>query len=552
MFKKYIAEDLHEILKDDLKYEEILKILEVPANDGFGDFSFPTFTLSKSFRKSPKNIAVDIKEKFKCAIVNRTEVINGFINFHIDKQKGSSIVLNEIQMERYGKTDYLEGQKLVMDFSSPNIAKPFSMGHLRATILGDSLSRILEQNGAEVTGVNHLGDWGTQFGKLIVAYTKWGEKDAVEANPIKELFHLYTHFHKEAEINTILDDEAREAFNQLELGNKEYTELWQWFREVSLEAFQLLYDQLNVSFDHLQGESFYNDQLVGTAKLLEEKGLLEFDDGAYIVRLKGIPPALIKKRDGASLYITRDVAAMLYRVEKYEADKILYVVGQEQSVHFEQLSQLAELLNVKIEVEHIPFGMILKNGKKMSTRKGEVVLLEDIIADVEEKALEVISDKNPDLENKKQVANKIAIGAIKFHDLKNDRMNSYDFNIEDMLKFDGETATYVNYTNSRIQSILRKSNPESDAVVVFEENMWPILKHMANYEEILAEAANRYSPSVICKYVMQLCRLFNTYYGQEKIIGSINEKSKLILLQLISRNIKQAMGMLGIETVDSM
>nr|WP_052254736.1 arginine--tRNA ligase [Salinicoccus sp. YB14-2] len=243
------------------------------------------------------------------------------------------------------------------------------MGHLRATILGDSLSRILEQNGAEVTGVNHLGDWGTQFGKLIVAYTKWGEKGAVEANPIKELFHLYTHFHKEAEINTILDDEAREAFNQLELGNKEYTELWQWFREVSLEAFQLLYDQLNVSFDHLQGESFYNDQLVGTAKLLEEKGLLEFDDGAYIVRLKGIPPALIKKRDGASLYITRDVAAMLYRVEKYEADKILYVVGQEQSVHFEQLSQLAELLNVKIEVEHIPFGMILKNGKRCPREK---------------------------------------------------------------------------------------------------------------------------------------------------------------------------------------
>lgn len=314
----------------------------------------------------------------------------------------------------------------------------------------------------------------------------------------------------------------------------------------------MLYDQLNVSFNHTQGESFYNDQLDETAKLLKEKNLLEFDDGAYIVRLKNIPPALIKKRDGASLYITRDVAAMLYRAENYEADKILYVVGQEQSVHFEQLSQLAELLHVKTEIEHIPFGMILKNGKKMSTRKGEVVLLEDIIAEVKERALEVISNKNPNLENKEQVAGKIAIGAIKFHDLKNDRMNSYDFNIEDMLKFDGETATYVNYTNSRIQSILSKNQVVHNKEFVFEENMWPILKHMAKYEEVLEEAAIRYSPSVICRYVMQLCRLFNTYYGQERIIRSNNEKSKLILLQLISRNIKQAMSMLGIETVDSM
>ncbi len=552
MFKEYIAEDLHKILKQDLEYEEIVEILEVPANEDFGDFSFPTFTLAKLFRKSPKDIAEDIKGEFQSELVVKTEVINGFVNFHIDKLKGSSLAVNEIGRDGYGKTQHLHGQKLVMDFSSPNIAKPFSMGHLRATILGDSLSKILRQNGAKVTGINHLGDWGTQFGKLIVAYMKWGEQAAVEADPIKELFKLYKHFHKEAEKDPVLDDEAREAFNRLELGHKEYTELWQWFRTVSLEAFQLLYDQLNVSFDHIQGESFYNDQLSRTAELLEEKQLLEYDDGAYIVRLSDTPPALIKKRDGASLYITRDAAAMLYRVEEYKADKILYVVGQEQSVHFEQLSQLAKLLDVKTDIEHIPFGLILKNGRKMSTRKGEVVLLEDIIVDVKERALEVISDKNPELEDKAQAAGKIAIGAIKFHDLKNDRMNSYDFNIEDMLKFDGETATYVMYTNSRIQSILRRNKTGTDSDFVSEENMWPILKHMSAYEDVLREAANRYSPSVICKYVMQLCRLFNTYYGQERIIGSSNEKSKLILLQLISRNIKQAMNLLGIEAVDSM
>ncbi|SDK85510.1 arginine--tRNA ligase [Lacicoccus qingdaonensis] len=552
MLKKWVAEDMHKILKEYLKYEEILEIIEIPANDNFGDFSFPTFTLSKLFRKSPEDIAENIKEGFQSELVVKTEVINGFVNFHIDRQKGGSLIMNEIGRESYGKTKHLQGQKLVMDFSSPNIAKPFSMGHLRATILGDSLSKILEQNSAKVTGINHLGDWGTQFGKLIVAYTKWGEKKAVEADPIKELFQLYTHFHIEAEKNPSLDDEAREAFSKLELGHKEYTELWQWFRDVSMVAFELLYNQLNVSFDHIQGESFYNKHLSQTVELLEEKNLLEYDDGAYIIRLNGIPPALIKKRDGASLYITRDVAAMLYRVEKYEADKILYVVGQEQSIHFEQLSQVAEMLDVKTEIEHIPFGMILKNGKKMSTRKGEVVLLEDIIKDVAERALQVISDKNPKLKDKELAAGKIAIGAIKFHDLKNDRMNSYDFNIEDMLKFDGETATYVNYTNSRIQSILRKNMTGTESGFVSEDSMWPILKHMSSYEEVLVEAANRYSPSVICKYVMQLCRLFNTYYGQGRIIGSSNEKSKLMLLQMISRNIKEAMKLLGIETMDSM
>ena len=552
MFKEKIAEDLYRVLKDHMGLQEIVEILEVPSNEEFGDLSFPTFTLAKVFRQAPKSIAKDISTEFQSEIVSEVEVVNGYVNFYIDRMVGSRIVMNAINNNSFGDTLYLEGQSYVMDFSSPNIAKPFSMGHLRATILGDALSRILKNNGAKVIGINHLGDWGTQFGKLIIAYKKWGNPDVIESDPIKELFTIYTHFHKEAEKDPSLDEEAREAFNKLENGDKEYIKLWQWFRTVSLDAFQVLYDQLSVSFDHIQGESFYNGMLEQASDQLEQRNLLEYDEGAYIVRLTDVPPALIKKKDGASLYITRDLAAMLYRVHHFNPDKIYYVVGQEQSIHFEQLSQLAKMLGVKTEIEHIPFGLILKDGKKMSTRKGEVILLENIISDVKAAALEVISQKNPNLDEKEKVAGIIAVSAIKFYDLKNDRMNSYDFNIEDMLKFDGETATYVMYTNSRIHSILRRKKIEHDLEFVFEDNMWPLLKHLVKYEDILKEAADRYSPSVICRYVMQLCRFFNTYYGKERIIDSENEQSKLLLLQRISENIKEAMSVLGIEIVDEM
>lgn len=552
MFKEKIAEDLYGVLKDHMGLQEIVEILEVPSNEEFGDLSFPTFTLAKVFRQAPKSIAKDISTEFQSEIVSEVEVVNGYVNFYIDRMVGSRIVMNAINNNSFGDTLYLEGQSYVMDFSSPNIAKPFSMGHLRATILGDALSRILKNNGAKVIGINHLGDWGTQFGKLIIAYKKWGNPDVIESDPIKELFTIYTHFHKEAEKDPSLDEEAREAFNKLENGDKEYIKLWQWFRTVSLDAFQVLYDQLSVSFDHIQGESFYNGMLEQASDQLEQRNLLEYDEGAYIVRLTDVPPALIKKKDGASLYITRDLAAMLYRVHQFNPDKIYYVVGQEQSIHFEQLSQLAKMLDVKTEIEHIPFGLILKDGKKMSTRKGEVILLENIISDVKAAALEVISQKNPNLDEKEKVAGIIAVSAIKFYDLKNDRMNSYDFNIEDMLKFDGETATYVMYTNSRIHSILRRKKIEHDLEFVFEDNMWPLLKHLVKYEDILKEAADRYSPSVICRYVMQLCRFFNTYYGKERIIDSENEQSKLLLLQRISENIKEAMSVLGIEIVDEM
>lgn len=554
MFKEEITDELHKILEKRISKEEIRNILEVPANQSFGEFSFPTFALAKILKKSPKLIAEELAEQFKLDSVSHIKTINGFLNFYIDRDSASKIILNEIRTPHTHAFNRLKGQTIVIDYSSPNIAKPFSMGHFRATVLGDALSKILEKSGANVIGINHLGDWGTQFGKLIVAYKEWGEFSKVQENPIKELFELYQKFHVEAETNPILDNEARNAFNQLEHGNNEYTELWLWFREVSIQAFQSLYVKLNIEFDYIQGESFYNNQLNKVSDILEEKELLELDQGAYIVRLnETTPPALIKKKDGASLYITRDIAAMLYREKQYHPNDVLYVVGQEQSVHFNQLGQMASLLDVTTNIEHIPFGLILKNGKKMSTRKGAVVLLEDIINDVEIQALEVITEKNPNLINKEKIAEKVSIAAIKFFDLKYDRLNSYEFNIKDMLKFDGETGVYVMYTNSRIQSILRKSvhNGKVDNFI-YEDKMWPVLNQLSKYPEVIMAAADKRMPSEICKYVIGLCRLFNSYYGSEKIIGSDNEISRIQLLHIVSDIIKDAMMLLGIETVDEM
>ncbi|HEC2178642.1 TPA: arginine--tRNA ligase [Staphylococcus delphini] len=445
----------------------------------------------------------------------------------------------------------LSAEKIVIDYSSPNIAKPFSMGHLRATVIGDSIAKILEANGAKVIRINHLGDWGTQFGKLIVAYKKWGEQKRVENNPILELFHLYTKFHEISKDNPHIDLEAREAFKLLESGHSEYEHLWSWFRNVSMESFNALYKLLDINFDYIQGESFYNERLKETIKLLEERELLTQDDGAYIVDLGDLPPALIKKRDGASLYITRDLSAVLYRTETFNPTRILYVVGQEQSIHFKQLDKLTRLLELTPVIEHIPFGLILKDGKKMSTRQGKVILLEDIIAEVEQAVLRTLEKKKSNLRNKKEIAKEIAIASIKFHDLKNDRLSSYDLKIDEMLAFEGDTALYIMYTYARIQSILGRTKYSDDfkGDFQFEESMWPILKHLKSYNEVLELSAINYTPSSICRYSLQLCRLFNRYYNIERILESTNEKSKITLLKIVSKNIEDSMELLGINLV---
>ncbi|QUM66887.1 arginine--tRNA ligase [Staphylococcus delphini] len=551
MFKQSIAKDLYQILQDQMTFDEIYQLIEYPANENHGEYSFPTFQLAKIFKKPPVEIANSIKEKFDNVDVRQTEVVNGFLNFFLDRDVSAQKIIAHFGNGHLESNQTLSGEKIVIDYSSPNIAKPFSMGHLRATVLGDSLSKILEANGAEVIKINHLGDWGTQFGKLIVAYQKWGDAKKVEENPIKELFYLYTKFHEVSEEDSQLDAEAREAFRLLESGNDEYEALWSWFREVSMTSFNALYKLLDIHFDYIQGEAFYNDKLTDTVKLLEQKGLLKRDDGAYIVELEDLPPALIKKSDGASLYITRDLSAVLYRTATFDPTRILYVVGQEQSIHFKQLEQVTHLLGLKTVIEHVPFGLILQGGKKMSTRQGKVVLLEDIIAEVEAAVLKTLEEKQSELTNKQETAREIAIASVKFYDLKNDRLSSYDFKIDEMLAFEGDTALYIMYTYARMQSILRKSGYANNAKesFQFEENMWAILKHLKSYHEVLEIAAVNYTPSSICRYTLQLCRHFNSYYNVERILGSENEKSKMILLEIVSKNIEEAMQLLGIKLI---
>ncbi|EJD8481237.1 arginine--tRNA ligase [Staphylococcus pseudintermedius] len=551
MFKKSIAKDLSEILKGQMTFEEIYNILEHPTNENYGEYSFPTFQLAKIYKKSPNLIANSIKGKFDNEYIHKAEVVNGFLNFFLDRQSSSQKIIECFNENALKNNKLLSAEKIVIDYSSPNIAKPFSMGHLRATVIGDSIAKILEANGAKVIRINHLGDWGTQFGKLIVAYKKWGEQKRVENNPILELFHLYTKFHEISKDNPHIDLEAREAFKLLESGHSEYEHLWSWFRNVSMESFNALYKLLDINFDYIQGESFYNERLKETIQLLEERELLTQDDGAYIVDLEDLPPALIKKRDGASLYITRDLSAVLYRTETFNPTRILYVVGQEQSIHFKQLDKLTRLLELTPVIEHIPFGLILKDGKKMSTRQGKVILLEDIIAEVEQAVLRTLEKKKSNLRNKKEIAKEIAIASIKFHDLKNDRLSSYDLKIDEMLAFEGDTVLYIMYTYARIQSILGRTKYSDDFKVdfQFEESMWPILNHLKSYNEILELSAINYTPSSICRYSLQLCRLFNRYYNSERILESTNEKSKITLLKIVSKNIEDSMELLGISLV---
>lgn len=551
--KHIIAAQLHDILNEHLSLDEIEALVEVPADTAHGDYAFPTFRLAKVMRQAPPKIAADIAEKFSSPIVDDVKVVGGFLNFYLAHAEVAKTMLNAIVSDDFGKSTSLKDKTFVIDFSSPNIAKPFSMGHFRATILGDVLQKILEANSAKVVGINHLGDWGTQFGKLIVAYKMWGDEDAVRANPIPELFKLYVRINNEEKENPELADKGRHAFALLEQGDAEMHELWSWFRTVSLEAFDVLYQRLNITFDAVQGEAFYNDVLKDVSALLEEKGLLKLDDGAYIVPLEDLPPALIKKRDGSSLYITRDIAAVMHRAEHYNPDHILYVVGHEQSVHFNQLAQVIDKMDMDIDIEHIAFGLILKDGKKMSTRRGQVLLLEDIIDEVKARVLEVMAEKGTSIEDKDHVAEKLAIGALKYHDLKPDRNNNYDFNIDDMVSFEGDTAVYINYTNSRIQSILKKSTFEIGLESFkYDENMWPLINHLATFPTVVEDAADKYAPSLIARYVMQLCRHFNTYYGNTRIIGSDNEASQIFLLNLVSKNIVKAFGLLGIDVVDAM
>ncbi|HFI0464725.1 TPA: arginine--tRNA ligase [Streptococcus suis] len=559
--KQVIAERLAAILPS-LEEEAIYNLLEKPKSSEMGDIAFPAFSLAKVERKAPQAIAADIVEKLDTTGFENVVATGPYVNFFLDKAAISHQVLTDVitEKDQYGKLNIGQGRNVTIDMSSPNIAKPFSVGHLRSTVIGDALANIHEKLGYKPIRINHLGDWGKQFGMLIVAYKLWGDKAAVEADPISELLKLYVRINAEAEEKPELDEEARQWFKKLEDGDQEALELWQWFRDESLVEFNRIYDKLDVTFDSYNGEAFYNDKMDEGIQILEEKGLLRESKGAKIVDLESynLPPALIMKTDGATLYITRDMATAMYRKRTYDFVKSIYVVGQEQINHFKQLKAVLKEMDFdwSDDMTHITFGLVTKDKKKLSTRKGNIILLEPTLDEAISRALTQIEAKNPDLENKEEVAHAVGVGAVKFYDLKTDRDNGYDFDLEAMVSFEGETGPYVQYAYARIQSILRKANfvpsAENDYKLADAES-WDIIKHIQNFSNVVERAGDKFDPSLIAKYAINLAQAFNKYYAHTRILDESPERdSRLALAYATGLVLKEALRLLGVKAPEKM
>ena len=559
--KELIASELAKVI-DSLDQDAILNLLEQPKSSDLGDIAFPAFSLAKVERKAPQAIAADIAEKIDQSAFEKVVATGPYVNFFLDKSKISDQVIKSVieAGADYGQQDEGKGQNITIDLSSPNIAKPFSVGHLRSTVIGDALSNIFRKMGYNTIKINHLGDWGKQFGLLMVAYKKWGNKEAVEANPIDELLKLYVRINAEIENDPKLDEEGRLWFKKLEDGDPEATELWQWFRDESLVEFNRIYKLLGVEFDSLNGEAFYNDKMDEAVQILEEKGLLKESKGASIVELDDVnlPPAMIKKSDGATLYITRDIATAIYRARTYNFVKNIYAVGQEQSNHFRQLKAVLKKMGFEWsdDMIHVDFGLVTKNRQKLSTRKGNIILLEPTLQEAISRAKAQIEEKNPELENKEEVAHAVGVGAVKFYDLKTDRRNGYDFDLEAMVSFEGETGPYVQYAYARIQSILRKANftPSTDATYSLSDpESWEIIKLLQDFSRVVKRAAENYDPSLIAKYAINLAQAFNKYYAHTRILDESPERdSRLALSYSTAVVLKEALRLLGVDAPEKM
>ena len=560
--KDLVAKAVYDVVKDDLTLEQVEQLLENPKSAEHGDVAFPAFSLAKVYRKAPQQIAADLAEKIDSANFEKIEVVGPYLNFFMNKELISKKVLQTVvkEKEHYGDSNIGNQGTVPIDMSSPNIAKPISMGHLRSTVIGNSIGFIMEKIGYQPIRINHLGDWGTQFGKLIVAYKKWGTEEAVKAEPINELLRLYVQFHEVAETEPELNEEARAWFKRLEEGDEEAIQLWQWFRDESMKEFNKIYDLLEVRFDSLNGEAFYNDKMDEIVKLLEEKHLLNEDKGAEIVDLSAydLNPALIKKSDGATLYITRDLAAALYRKRTYDFKQSLYVVGNEQSYHFKQLKAVLKEMGFdwSDDMHHIPFGLITQGGKKLSTRKGKIVLLEEVLNEAIQSAKEQINEKNPDLENKDAVAKQVGVGAVIFHDLKNDRLNTFDFNLEEVVRFEGETGPYVQYTHARAVSLLEKAGfvpSETADYALNDDTSWEVVKLVQKYPETVLSAGEKYEPSVIAKHAIKLAQAFNKYYAHTKILADDEQKeARLALVYAVTVLLKEDLRLLGLHAPDKL
>ncbi|MGM0754234.1 MAG: arginine--tRNA ligase [Bacillota bacterium] len=558
--KSIVTDVLKSQALNDWNKKELYELLETPKHTHLGDLAFPCFQLAKAWKKAPHIIAEEIADSLSSPFFSRVESAGAYVNFRFDRLKAGKDIVSAI-LEKgsdFGSHVFGKQKTVVLDMSSPNIAKPFSMGHLRSTVIGNSIATIAEKCGYTTEKINYIGDWGTQFGKLIVAFKKWGNHQQVRENPISELFILYKKFHQEAETDPSLEEEGRRAFKLLEDGDKEVTELWRWFKDESLEAFKTIYSLLGVEFDSYNGEAFFNDKMAEVVTLLQDHDILETSQGAQVVRLEeNLPPCLIKKSDGATLYATRDLAAALYRHRQYAFDEALYVVGQEQTIHFKQVMEVLKKLgfNWANDMKHIPFGLYLKDGKKMSTRKGRVILLEEVLQEAIKMAEYNIKQKNPDLKNAAEVAKDVGVGAIIFHDLKNDRVNDIEFSLEHMLTFEGETGPYIQYTYARAQSILRKAeaHPPLTFKGLDDAESWDVVKQLRLFPEMVEKAWNQYAPSVIAKYLVDTAQSFNRYYGKTKIISEdLEQISRLALVHAVATVLAEGLRLLGMKSPSEM
>lgn len=561
-YKKIISERINE--KTNLGADIIEALIEIPPKPEMGDYAFPCFQLSKTMRKAPNMIAEQLCNELNNEGFEKITSLGGYLNFFVDKGSFTFETINKVltQKDKYGFSNIGEGKKVIVEYSSPNIAKPFHVGHLCSTAIGHALYNIIASQGYDCVGINHLGDWGTQFGRLIVGYKNWVDEAALEQEPIKELTRIYVKFYEEAEKNPKLNDEARMHFKNLEDGLEEETRLWQKFKDLSLKEFKRVYDLLGIKFDSYAGESFYSDKMNAVVDEIEIKGLLTESNGALIVDLEEykMPPCLIKKSDGATIYATRDITAAKYRKNTYDFYKNVYVVGTPQALHFKQIFTTLSLMGHEWSKDciHVGFGLVKFADKKLATRTGDVILLEDALNEGVKRALDLIEQKNPSLENKEDTAKKVGIGSIVFAYLKNNRERDIVFNWDDILNFDGETGPYIQYTYARSKSILRRASdfneaPDFNKLNAFEE--FELVKLIADFNNTILVAIDKYEPSVLTRYIIDVAKAFNKFYNQCPIMNCEDtglKASRLKLVEATTYVIKNGLSMLGIDVVEKM
>ncbi len=567
--KDYVAEELAKCLPD-LELSQIEEGIEIPKEKTMGDYAFPCFRLAKTLRKAPNLIAQDVAAQLEGSeILEKVQAVGPYVNMFLNKTWRAQFILGQVDEafaagKAYGASTVGEGKTVVMDYSSINVAKPFHIGHLRTTVIGNSISRILQFMGYKTVSINHLGDWGTQFGKMVVAYRKWGNPEEVEKKGVRGLLELYVKFHEEAEKDPELDEIARATFTSMEQGDEDALALWKLFVDISLKEVSRVYDMLDVKFDSFLGESYFFTRTDELISILKEKDLLQESEGAQIVDLseENMPPCIILKKDGSTLYATRDIAAAMYRKNTYDFDKCLYITGMEQILHFSQWFKVCEKIGFpwSKDLVHIPYGLVSLEGGKLSTRGGNVIFLEDLLNEAVQKTKEIMMEKNPDLENMDQVAQQVGVGAVVFHDLFNNRIKDVTFSWDQVLNFDGETGPYVQYTFARASSVLRKAQWDPakqetiDMSLLTDEYSQEILKLIENFPKRVEEACQKWEPYMITRYTVALATAFNKFYHENSIMNAEEnvKKARLKLTYVVTQIIKQGLYLIGVQAPEKM